>query len=136
MTTYRPLVGWTHLVLGALALLPALILPLVFGGIWGIVAVGSKDPEASAIVGVTFGVVLIIVLAVLLVSGGLSIAAGVGVLRGKAWGDLLAIVASLLHVLNFPIGTIVGAFTLWVLLAREPASRLGTPRADTLPVGS
>ena len=130
MNSYRPLVGWTHVVLGVLALLPALILPLVFGGIWGIVAVGSKDPQASAIVGVTFGVVLLIVLGVLLVSGGLSIVAGVGVLRGRAWGDVLAIVASLLHVLNFPIGTLVGGFTLWVLLAREPASRVALPRND------
>ena len=130
MTSYRPIVGWTHVVLGALALLPALILPLVFGGLWGIVAVNADDPRASTVVGIAFGVVLVIVLAILLVSGGLSIAAGVGVLRRQRWGDVLALIASALHILNFPVGTLVGAFTFWVLLAREPAARVALPTAD------
>ncbi len=122
MTRYRPLVGWTHVIFGAVTLLPAFILPLIFGGIWSIVAVGAHDTQAPAIVGVTFGVVLTIVLMVLAISGGLSIAAGVGLLRNKAWGDVLAIIASVLHIANFPIGTIVGAVTMWVLLVREPRS--------------
>ena len=105
MDRYRPAVAWTHIVLGAATLLPALILPLVFGGVWSLVALGAHDPQATAIVGVTFGVVLAIVLTVLAISGGLSLAAGVGLLRGKAWGEVLTIIASVLHLANFPLGT-------------------------------
>jgi hypothetical protein len=120
-----------HVIFGAVTLLPAFILPLIFGGIWSIVAVGAHDTHAPAILGVTFGVVLTIVLMVLAVSGGLSIAAGVGLLRNKAWGDVLAIIASVLHIANFPIGTIVGAVTMWVLLMREPRSAISAmPQRD------
>lgn len=131
MTRYRPAVGWTHIVLGALTLLPAFILPLVFGGVWSLVALGANDPHASAFLGVTLGVVLTVVLMVLAVSGGLSLAAGIGLLRGKAWGEVLTIVASVLHIANFPVGSIVGAVSLWVLLVREPRSR-ALPRQDAV----
>ena len=131
MNTYRPAVAWTHLVLGAITLLPAFILPLVFGGVWSIVALGANDPQATAIVGVTFGVILAIVTVVLAVSGGLSLAAGIGLLRGKAWGDVLTVIASVLHLANFPLGTLVGVASMYVLLVREPRPR-ALPRADSL----
>lgn len=120
------------MVLGALTLLPALILPLVFGGVWSLVALGSNDPNATAILGVTFGAILAVVLTVLAISGGLSLAAGIGLLRKKAWGDALTIIASILHIANFPVGTLVGAFSMWVLLFREPRSRT-LPQPDTSP---
>ena len=110
--------------LGVLTVLPALVLPLVFGGLWGIVALGAPDPKTSAVLGVTFGVILLIVLIVLAISGALSIGAGLGVLKGKRWGDALAIIASFLHIANVPIGTAVSVFTLWVLLIREPRESL------------
>lgn len=129
MNTYRPAVAWTHIVMGAITLLPAFILPLVFGGIWSIVALGANDPQATTIVGVTFGVILAIVTVVLAISGGLSLAAGFGLLRGKAWGDVLTVIASVLHLANFPLGTLVGVLSMWVLLVREPRPR-ALPRAD------
>ncbi len=131
MTRYRPAIGWTHIVLGGLTLLPAFILPLVFGGVWSLVTMGTEDPQASAILGVTFGVVLMVVLTVLAISGGLSLAAGIGLLRKKPWGDVLTIIASVLHIANVPIGTLVGALSLWVLLIREPRNRpRSMPHAD------
>ena len=131
MNSYRPSVAWTHIVMGGLTLLPAFILPLVFGGVWSIVALGSNDPQASTIVGVTFGVVLAIVVTVLAISGGLSIAAGIGLLRRKTWGEVLTLIASVLHLANFPLGTLVGGASLWVLLVREPRPR-ALPRSDSL----
>ncbi|MDP2269376.1 MAG: hypothetical protein Q8N23_24870 [Archangium sp.] len=132
MTRYRPAVAWTHIVLGGLTLLPAFILPLVFGGVWSLVTLGADDPQASAILGVTFGVVLMVVLSVLAISGGLSLAAGIGLLRKKPWGDVLTIIASVLHIANVPIGTLVGALSLWVLLIREPRNRRSMPQAESI----
>lgn len=131
MSTYRPVVAWTHLVMGVITLLPAFILPLVFGGVWSLVALGANDPQAAAIVGVTFGVILAIVAVVLAISGGLSLAAGIGLLRGKTWGDVLTVIASVLHLANFPLGTFVGVASMYVLLVREPRPR-ALPRADSL----
>ncbi len=133
MSSYRPLVGWLHVGLGLLNMLPALILPLVFGGIFGVVAIGSKDPTATSVVGVTLGVILFVAMTVLLLSGALSLAAGVGILQRRAWGDALALVASVLSLPHFPLGTALGAFGLWVLLVREPSEQLGLSRSEPAP---
>ena len=41
--------------------------------------------------------------------------AGYGLLKGKKWGQILGIVVGLLSLLNFPVGTAIGAYTLFVL---------------------
>ena len=76
-------------------------------------------------------VVLAVVLSVLAISGGLSLAAGIGLLKGKPWGEALTMVASVLHLANFPVGTIVGVSSLYVLLIREPRPR-SLPRSEAL----
>lgn len=130
MTSYRPIVGWLNVALGALTLVPTVLLPLVLGGVWSIAAVRSRDARAMAVTDGTFGAVLVVATVVLLALSVVSLAAGYGVLKGRRWGEVLCIVASALHLLNFPVGVALGAFSLWVLLVREPASRPGLPRLD------
>jgi hypothetical protein len=40
---------------------------------------------------------------------------GIGLLRGKAWAQRLGLFISALNLVNFPFGTPVGAYGLWVL---------------------
>jgi hypothetical protein len=47
--------------------------------------------------------------------------AGWGLLNFKEWARILAIVISALNLLGFPIGTILGAYGLWVLLNKDTA---------------
>ena len=70
-----------------------------------------EDPPPFA-----FGVALIVVL---LVYFGLSVAAGVGMLKVKRWGRILAIIHAVLNLLNIPIGTVIGALTLVYLRRSE-----------------
>ena len=63
-----------------------------------------EDPPPFA-----FGVALIVVL---LVYFGLSVAAGVGLLKVKRWGRILAIIQAALSLLQIPLGTIIGALIL------------------------
>lgn len=130
MTSYRPLVAWTHIILGVLALVPLLILMTVFGGVWAIVVAATQDAAVSGIVGASLGVVLVIVLISTALAGAFSIAAGVLTLQGHAWGDLMVLLASLFHLLNFPLGTALAIFSGWVLLFREPRARVAPPRAQ------
>jgi uncharacterized membrane protein (DUF2068 family) len=132
MTSYRPVLAAIHVVMGVLAVLPVLVLTAVFGGVTAVVGAASHDTTATTIVGLGLGTVLIIVMAVTTVLGLLSLAAGVGLWRKEAWGDVLALVVSALHLFNFPVGTALAAFGFWVLLVREPAARLAQPRIDEL----
>lgn len=128
MTSYRPLVAFIHIALGALALVPLLVLTAVFGGAWAAVAAVTRDASVSAIVGVGLGTVLAVVLLTTTLAGLLSIAAGALSLRRHPLGDALLLVASALHLFNFPLGTALGVFGFWVLLVREPAARLAPPQ--------
>ena len=56
---------------------------------------------------------------VLLAYFGLSVAAGVGLLKVKRWGRILAIIHAVLSLLNIPIGTVIGALTLVYLRRSE-----------------
>lgn len=44
---------------------------------------------------------------------------GLGARRLRQWGRIVLIVASAINTLNLPLGTILGAYTLWVMLAPE-----------------
>ena len=48
-----------------------------------------------------------------------GIIAGIGVLRRKEWGRILTLVLSVIGLMNFPIGTAVGIYSIWVLVQEE-----------------
>jgi hypothetical protein len=45
-----------------------------------------------------------------------GIIAGYGLLKRRSWGRVVGIVIAALNVVNFPVGTIIGLYALWVLL--------------------
>ena len=53
---------------------------------------------------------------VFIVTGVLGLIAGWGLLDRQSWARILAIVLAFLSVIHFPLGTAIGAYTLWVLL--------------------
>jgi hypothetical protein len=67
-----------------------------------------------AIIGGSLSIFLLIVSAP-------AIIAGIGLLRFKPWARILAFVISVLHLLNFPIGTALGIYGLWALSSQESA---------------
>ena len=56
---------------------------------------------------------------VFIVTGVVGLIAGWGLLERQSWARILTIILAFLSVLHFPLGTAIGAYTLWVLL---PAS--------------
>jgi hypothetical protein len=52
----------------------------------------------------------------------LSLMAGWGLLERQPWARMLAIVLGVVHLINVPFGTALGAYTLWVLLPAESES--------------
>jgi hypothetical protein len=56
---------------------------------------------------------------VLIITGVLGLIAGWGLLERQGWARILAIILGFLSIFHFPLGTALGAYTLWVLL---PAS--------------
>ena len=99
------LLGIFWLALGALRLMPGVVLLVLFGH-------GRMGPEVPGFV----ENLLQVVAWVFLGSGVLSLAAGWGLLDRQSWARMLAIVVGCFSLLDLPFGTIVGIYTLWVLL--------------------
>ncbi len=103
-----PIVAWLLIVSHAIFLVIAGFIFLLLTGI----GVAVHDAEAS---GILF-VVATGVSAFLALLGIPGLIAGVGLLLRQTWARILAIVVAVLGLLNFPVGTLIGIYTLWVLL--------------------
>jgi hypothetical protein len=57
-----------------------------------------------------------------------GLVAGYGLLTWKSWGRILAIVVGILSLINFPLGTAVGIYTLWVLFQEEATDYFTFPK--------
>jgi hypothetical protein len=118
------ILGWLHTLLGGIGLIAGLAL---CGGLWF-----SPDDDSTAAllyVGPLFSIV-----AVFLFLPGLI--GGIGLLRLQPWARILIIILSGLEVLNFPIGTVLGGFGLWVLLDREVRTAFAGSAEQTLRAAS
>jgi hypothetical protein len=119
------ILGWLHII-GSIFFLAIGV--FVFTLLTGI-GVTTGDSEAVAIlslVGTTVGAFL----AILSIPG---IVAGIGLLAGKGWGRVLAIVVGILNLVNVPIGTVMGIYTLWVLFQNQATDYFATPRHTFAP---
>ena len=50
-----------------------------------------------------------------------EIIAGIALLKGSPTGRVFVLAFGVLQLLNFPIGTVIGIYTLWALLGTRPA---------------
>lgn len=103
--------GWLYIIGNAIYLVIAVMGFIFLTGI-GFVA---EDPEAVKVLSFlgSIGVVFFTILAVP------GLVAGVGLLKRKTWARVLALVLAILSLLNFPIGTAVGIYAIWVLLQTD-----------------
>jgi hypothetical protein len=129
MDIHVKVLGALNIAFGALGLVGALALMLVFGVSASAVGV-SGDPDAAfavPIIGIT-GMALVAFLVILSLPG---IIIGIGLLRLRPWARIAGIVVSIMSLIMIPFGTVLGAYGLWVLFSKE-TERLFAPAATTL----
>jgi hypothetical protein len=56
-----------------------------------------------------------------------SLITGYGLLQYKPWARIAGIILSAISLINIPIGTIVGAYGLWVLLNKDTERLFSAP---------
>ncbi len=114
MQLHVPIVAWLLFASHAIFLVIAGFIFLLLTGI----GVSVHDATVS-------GVLFIVgtgVAALLGLLGIPGVIAGVGLLARQTWARILAIVVAVLGLLNFPLGTLIGLYTLWVLLQDTASS--------------
>lgn len=64
-------------------------------------------------------VILCVVGMIILAMSVVGIIAAVGVLKRKEWGRIVILVLSFFTLMRIPLGTLLGAYTIWVMLNDE-----------------
>jgi hypothetical protein len=118
MQTHVKVLGVVYLAVGGLMLLLALFLILTMGGVAGIVG-ASADPEDAAIAVPVLGLAGTALAAFFGIFSLPSLITGYGLLNYRPWARVIGIILSAISLINIPIGTVVGAYGLWVLLNKE-----------------
>jgi hypothetical protein len=101
------ILGWLYLVGHAIFLAVGGFVFVLLTGI----GAATGETEALTILSVV-GISVGTLLGLLAVPG---LLAGYGLLKHKPWARILAMVVGILSLVNFPVGTAIGAYTLWVL---------------------
>jgi hypothetical protein len=128
MQSHVKILGILHIVFGSLGMLIGLALLALFGGIAGVVGMNAGSDEALVAVPILGGIggLVFLFTAILSIPG---IIAGIGLLSFKPWARILAIVISILSLVQIPLGTALGFYGIWVLFSRDGQALFERPTA-------
>ena len=122
---HATVLGWLHIIGNLFFVLFGIFLFFFLSS----VGVVTGDEQAVAILGLV-GTFIGGLLAVIGLPG---IVTGFGLLARKPWARYLAIVLGILNLLNAPIGTVIGIYTLWVLMQEDAADFFAAGSGMTSP---
>jgi hypothetical protein len=109
MKKHVTIVGALQIGFSTLWLIGALVLYFVFNFARGFV---DNDEVATRVLGF-LGYILPLFIGVISIIG---LIGGIALLSYRTWARVLVIIVSALGCLNIPIGTLVGVYTIWVLM--------------------
>ena len=111
MERHIRILGVIYIAFGALGILAALLLFIGFTG-KGPFAENTEAVRIAASASAAVAIFLILI-------STLAIIGGEGLLRRRSWARVLVIVLGCLYLASFPLGTVVGIYTLWALTKHE-----------------
>lgn len=123
MNIHKQIAAWLSIVLGAISLVVMLVVFLFLGGLAAFVG-DATVTGVFAILG-TFIFFFVGFFAVA------DIVAGILYLRGSSAARVWLIISNILFLLGFPLGTLIGAYSLWALLSNDASPT--TPNQVTPP---
>ena len=97
-----------------LSILRLIIVAVIFS-VLHIIGDFSGEPEAEIVLSIIANIIMV-VFVILSIPG---ILAGIGLFKRKEWARILTLIISVINLLNFPIGTAVGVYSIWALSQSE-----------------
>lgn len=110
MDKHLNLLGILYIVLGVFHIFSILIGAIFlfgFGYLGGFMDFGF----VKVIIAFVFGFIVLVAL--------LGIVGGIGLLKGQSWAKGLVLVLGFILLINVPLGTLLGIYTIWVLLLQD-----------------
>jgi len=126
------LLGILYIVYNAFSILGAILVFTVLSGI-GIfsgIIVSMEEPFAGKSVIAILTALGIIISGLLLLTSIPGIIGGIGLLKYKNWARILTLILGAINLMNVPFGTLLGAYTFYVLLQHETIALLDGDTID------
>ncbi len=137
-----PIAGWLLIVYSILNMIGGLVVfALIMSGslFWTQLGAVANDPEGTRIFSMftTLTVLSATIIGLLVVGLAIpALVAGIGLLARKAWARVFGVILSVFILCVVPVGTIIGVYTIFVLMqdaarsyfASPPARMQATPR--------
>jgi hypothetical protein len=124
MTTHVKVLAVLGLVIGALGLAGALFSSLFFGALATLA--GASHDENAAIGIAVLGLTGIALTTYLVITSSVSLLCGWGLLKRRRWARILGIILAAVSLIQFPLGTVIGAYALWVLFNKQTETMFTT----------
>jgi hypothetical protein len=121
MDKHVTVVAVLNLIFGVLGCFTALILFVIIAGGGLLGSVMSNEALPAFITGAV-GTVIAMLITLFSVPG---IIGGLGLLNRKPWARILMLILGFLGLLNIPFGTVLGIYTIWVMLNDETVRLFG-----------
>lgn len=126
METNKRLLSVLHIIYGALILLLFLLINAIIRTVFPFIMEEAMQPGNQmpvAIISLVLEVLRWIFIIVMLLGPIPSIIGGIATLYNKSWGLPTLMVSGCLALLNFPFGTALGIYTIWVFLEDQKLNK-------------
>lgn len=119
MKQHISILGVLYIAFGVLGMVAAVAILMLFGGAAGLVSMAAEQEPDAAVAAPILGVLAIVLFTIIAVLSIPGLAVGIGLVKFQSWARIGALILSALNLLNFPFGTALGVYGLWVLLNKE-----------------
>lgn len=113
MEQHKRVLGIIYIVTAGLQILILMFLSFMASAIMSFITT-EITPEESRIVELVFSIIRFLPWLIICFISIPSVIAGFGLLNGQRWALTLALILGCLKLLSFPIGTAIGAYSIWV----------------------
>ena len=111
MEKHVNVVAALHIGLSIFGIVIALIIGVVLGLVGGFIEIPVANKILMVIATIVIWVVILFSIP--------GIIAGIGLFKRKEWARVLTLILSVINLMNIPVGTALGAYSIWVLVQDE-----------------
>lgn len=125
MDSHKRVLGILYVISGALTILILAGVSLFFNAIFGF-AMQEVDADERWVLELIQTIMQFLPIILIILFGVPSIIAGIGLLNQQKWALLLALILGCFKLFNFPIGTALGVYTIWVYAEDQKQAKAAT----------
>ena len=119
LQSHKKTLGIIHIVYGLLITVTFIFIGSLVSVLFPFISeeiVKDAGGNAEEILAMVSGIIRMIFILLLIFSALPSILGGIGLIQGKSWGVIIALVAGCVSIFSFPFGTAVGVYSIYVFI--------------------